>query len=363
MTSDAPDMEDLLRNRDALELELMSPGLVRDQKAYAAAARRLSELSAVLEAGRELEKIDGEIRGARLLLGDQDPEMRALAQAELDELSARREAADGKLKVLLLPRDPNDDKNTIVEIRAGTGGDEAGLFAADMFRMYARYADSQKWRVEIMSSSPNTVGGAGFKEIVFSVEGERVYSHLKYESGVHRVQRVPNTETQGRIHTSTVTVAVLPEAEDVEVDLRPEDVRVDVFRSSGPGGQSVNTTDSAVRVTHLPTGLVVSCQDEKSQLKNKQKALKVLRARLLDKAGADQARKISDERREQVGTGDRSERIRTYNYPQGRVTDHRVGLTLYRLQEIMDGGLQDVVAQIGSFHQARQLAASGPGNV
>jgi peptide chain release factor 1 len=270
-------------------------------------------------------------------------------------LSEARGELERELKVLLLPKDPNDDKNIIVEIRAATGGDEAALFVADLFRMYSRFAESQRWRVELMGSNPTGVGG--FKEIVFSIEGDKVYSRLKYESGVHRVQRVPATETQGRIHTSTVTVAVLPEADEVEVDLKPEDVRVDVFRSSGPGGQSVNTTDSAVRVTHLPTGLVVTCQDEKSQLKNKQKALKVLRARLLDQANAERDKKISSERRDQVGTGERNERIRTYNYIQGRLTDHRVGLTVYRLSEILDGDLAEVVSEINAHFQAKLLGA------
>jgi peptide chain release factor 1 len=281
-------------------------------------------------------------------------ELRALAQSELEDLSGQAARAEEDLKLLLLPKDPNDDKNTVVEIRAGTGGEEAALFAADLFRMYGRYAESQGWRIEILSSNPTD--GGGFKEIIVLIEGDRVYSQLKYESGVHRVQRVPATETQGRIHTSAVTVAVLPEAEEVEVDLKPEDIKVDVYRSSGPGGQSVNTTDSAVRVTHLPTGLVVTCQDEKSQIKNKAKALRVLRARLLDQMAAEQRTRISEERRDQVGSGDRSERIRTYNFPQGRLTDHRVGLTLYRLGDILNGDLGETIATVGAYFQARRLS-------
>ncbi len=256
--------------------------------------------------------------------------------------------------MLLLPKDPNDDKNVILEIRAGTGGDEAGLFAADLFRMYARYAEMSGWRVEVLSSSAAS-GMGGFKEVIAMIEGRGAYSRLKYESGVHRVQRVPVTEAQGRIHTSAVTVAVLPEAEDVEVQIDPNEIRVDVFRSSGHGGQSVNTTDSAVRVTHIPTGLVVSCQDEKSQLKNKHKAMKVLRARLLDKMQAESDAQMSEARRKQVGSGDRSERIRTYNFPQGRMTDHRIGLTLYNLQSILDGEIQPVIDALTNYYQTEAL--------
>ncbi|MDR0356286.1 MAG: peptide chain release factor 1 [Deltaproteobacteria bacterium] len=363
MAFDVTELNELQSRYASLEQELQNPELIRNQKAYASSARRLAELGRIIEVWERRQKTEEEMEGARLLLSDPNHEIRELAQAELEDLAEARLAAEEELRQLLLPKDPNDDKNTIVEIRAGTGGDEASLFAGDLFRMYARYAESQGWRCEMLSSSAANNVTAGYKEIIFSVEGDRVYSHLKHESGVHRVQRVPATETQGRIHTSTVTVAVLPEAEDVEIDIKPEDVRVDVFRSSGPGGQSVNTTDSAVRITHLPTGLVVSCQDEKSQLKNKLKAMKVLRARLLDKANSDQAKKISEERREQVGTGDRSERIRTYNFPQSRVTDHRVNLTLYKLPEIMNGDLSDVVSQVGAFFQAKLLASSSQPNV
>jgi peptide chain release factor 1 len=358
MSIESTELNDLKSRYESLEQELQNPELIRNQRAYTVAARRLSELGRIIEVWNLVYRTEDEIEGTKLLLGDQDPDMRDLAQAELDELAQKRNSLEDELKLLLIPKDPNDDKNTIVELRAGTGGDEAAIFAGDLFRMYSRYAETQGWRCEILSSS-QSANNAGFKEIIFSVDGDRVYSHLKYESGVHRVQRVPQTESQGRIHTSTVTVAVLPEAEEVEIDIKPEEVRVAVVRSSGPGGQSVNTTDSAVRVTHLPTGLVVTCQDEKSQLKNKLKALKVLRARLMDKASTDQAKKISEERREQVGTGDRSERIRTYNFPQGRLTDHRVGLTVYRLSEIIDGDLSEVISQVGGFFQARMLASAG----
>jgi peptide chain release factor 1 len=299
-------------------------------------------------------KIDEDLAGAKELLEDSNPEMRDLAQIDIEALYEERASLEEELKVLLLPKDPNDDKNTIVEIRAGTGGDEAALFAGDLVRMYMRYAERKRWKCNLLATSPS--GDYGFKEAIFMIEGDKVYSHLKHESGVHRVQRVPETESQGRVHTSAVTVAVLPEAEDVEIDIKPEEIRVDVFRSSGPGGQSVNTTDSAVRVTHIPTGLVVTCQDEKSQLKNKQQALVVLRARLLDIKNSEQQKKISDERREQVGSGDRSERIRTYNYPQSRVTDHRINLTLYRLSSIMDGDIDEIVDSLSSHFQAQQLS-------
>ena len=282
--------------------------------------------------------------------------MRELARGELPELEAALVALDERLKALLLPRDPNDERNTVLEIRAGTGGDEAGLFAAELFRMYTRYAERHGWRIEVLSSSPTGIGG--LKEVIALVQGEGAYSRLKFEGGVHRVQRVPVTETQGRIHTSAVTVAVLPEAEDVEIDLPEKDLRIDVFRSSGPGGQSVNTTDSAVRVTHLPTGLVVTCQDEKSQHKNKAKALKILRARLLDRARQDQQATIAANRRAMVGSGDRSEKIRTYNFPQSRITDHRVNLTLHQLDRVLDGDLDPVVDALATKARSDALEAT-----
>ncbi len=348
------DFEEIEKNYAQLEADLGDPEVLKDTRLFRDTARRHSELGKVVAAWRHLKKVRADLDGARSMLADESPELREMAEAEMEGLAASEARAEEALKILLLPKDPNDEKNTVVEIRAGTGGDEAALFAADLFRMYSRFAESRGWRVEILSSNPTD--GGGFKEVIALIEGERVYSQLKYESGVHRVQRVPATETQGRIHTSAVTVAVLPEAEEVEVDIRPEDVKVDVYRSSGPGGQSVNTTDSAVRVTHLPTGLVVTCQDEKSQIKNKAKALRVLRARLLDQMTAEQREKISAERHSQVGTGDRSERIRTYNFPQGRLTDHRVGLTLYRLAEIMDGDLTETIETVGRHFQAKQLA-------
>jgi peptide chain release factor 1 len=348
------DLADLEKALQTLEEDLNNPALFKDQKLLATTARRHNELTRLVGVWRSYLKTDEDLSDARLLMVDPNPEMRELAELELAELERQKKDLDEELKLLLLPKDPNDEKNTIVEIRAGAGGDEAALFAGDLYRMYLRYAESRGWKTELMSDSPSVAGG--FKEVIFLVEGDGVYSHLKRESGVHRVQRVPVTETQGRVHTSTVTVAVLPEAEEVDVEIKPDDVKVDVYRSSGPGGQSVNTTDSAVRVTHLPTGLVVTCQDEKSQIKNKQKALTVLRARLLDRQIAERDQKISSERREQVGSGDRSERIRTYNFPQGRLTDHRVGLTLYRLPEIINGDLAEVISAVGSYFQAKQLA-------
>jgi len=287
------------------------------------------------------------------LLKDADPEIKNLAREEVNSLSTEREKREEELKKLLIPKDPLDEKNVLIEIRAGTGGEEASLFANDLFRMYGRYAENRSWKVEIMNH--HTTGVGGLKEIVAMIHGKGAYNRFKYESGTHRVQRVPTTETQGRIHTSAVTVAVLPEAEEVEVHIDPGEIKVDVYRSTGPGGQSVNTTDSAVRITHLPTGLVVTCQDEKSQLKNKNRAMKVLRARLLDNEIRAQNAKRSEERKSQIGSGDRSERIRTYNFPQGRVTDHRIGLTLYKLESIMQGDIDDIIDQLTTFYQAQAL--------
>jgi peptide chain release factor 1 len=292
------------------------------------------------------------------LLKDADAEIRSLAKDELAALSAEQESLQEALRLLLLPKDPNDDKNIIIEIRAGTGGDEAALFVGDLFRMYSRYAEDRSWKVEVLSHQPTGVGG--LKEVIAMIHGKGAYSVLKYESGIHRVQRVPVTETQGRIHTSAVTVAVLPEAEEVDVDINPNDLRIDVYRSGGPGGQSVNTTDSAVRVTHLPSGLVVICQDEKSQLKNKNKALKVLRSRLFDMKIQEQEQKRAEERKSQVGTGDRSGRIRTYNFPQSRVTDHRIGLTLYKLEGVLQGGIQDLIDGLTTHYQAQALQHAEP---
>ncbi|MCK5418429.1 MAG: peptide chain release factor 1, partial [Desulfobacterales bacterium] len=287
------------------------------------------------------------------LLQDSDPEIKNLARDELADLNLNKNRIENDLKKLLLPKDPNDEKNVIVEIRAGTGGEEAALFASDLFRMFSRYAENHNWKVEVMTHHATGVGG--IKEIIAMIHGKGAYSKFKYESGIHRVQRVPTTEAQGRIHTSAVTVAVLPEAEDVDVKIDPSELKIDVYRSTGPGGQSVNTTDSAVRITHLPTGLVVTCQDEKSQLKNKSKALKVLRARLLDKITQEQNEKRSEERKSQVGSGDRSGRIRTYNFPQGRVTDHRIGLTLYKLDGILEGDLSELINELTIYFQAQAL--------
>jgi len=340
---------------EQLEADLARPEVLKDQKLYQKTARQHAELSKVVSTYRRLNRLRTERKGAQELVRDEDEEIRNLARVEAEDLRKKIEEAEQELKLLLLPRDPNDDKNILLEIRAGTGGEEAALFVSDLFRMYGRFAEQKDWRVEVLSSHPT--GAGGFKEIIMLIEGERVYSRLKYESGVHRVQRVPTTESQGRIHTSAVTVAVLPEAEDVEVAINPDDLKIDVYRSSGPGGQSVNTTDSAVRVTHLPTGLVVTCQDEKSQHKNKAKALKVLRARLLDLMEREQQDKISEQRRGQVGTGDRSERVRTYNFPQGRITDHRIGLTLYRLNEALEGDIQEIIDALAAHYQAEALKA------
>jgi len=340
---------------EQLEADLARPEVLKDQKIYQKTARQHAELSKVVSAYRRLNRLQTERKDAQELSRDADEDIRNLARIETEELRKKIEEIERELKFLLLPKDPNDEKNILLEIRAGTGGEEAALFAADLFRMYARFAEEKGWRVEVLSSHPT--GAGGFKEIIMLIEGERVYSRLKYESGVHRVQRVPTTESQGRIHTSAVTVAVLPEAEDVEVAINPDDLKIDVYRSSGPGGQSVNTTDSAVRITHLPTGLVVTCQDEKSQHKNKAKALKVLRARLLDIMEREQQDKISEQRRGQVGTGDRSERVRTYNFPQGRITDHRIGLTLYRLNEVLEGDIQEIIDALAAHYQAEALKA------
>ncbi|KPJ75927.1 MAG: peptide chain release factor 1 [Deltaproteobacteria bacterium SG8_13] len=345
---------------EAIEKKLSDPEIVKDQAAYQRYAREHAELSDIVSTYRLLLKTRDAIFESRELLEDGDPEIKALAAEELDKLTAERENLEQQLRTLLLPKDPNDSKNVILEIRAGTGGEEAALFAADLFRMYSRYAESRNWKVETMAHHSTGVGG--LKEIIAMIHGKGAYSQFKYESGTHRVQRVPTTETQGRIHTSAVTVAVLPEAEEVDVRIEPNDLKIDVYRSTGPGGQSVNTTDSAVRITHLPSGLVVTCQDEKSQLKNKNKAMKVLRARLLDRMIEEQTEQRSQERKIQVGSGDRSGRIRTYNFPQGRVTDHRIGLTLYKLDSVLQGEIEEIIQQLATHYQAQALQNAEPGS-
>jgi peptide chain release factor 1 len=334
-------IEEVERRLDTLEYELSRPEVIQQQSLYQKYLKEHFSLLPIVDTFRKYKSIKGKIKDTQSLLNDSDMEIRELAQIEISKLKDKLAKLESEMEFLLFPKDPKDEKNVILEIRAGTGGEEAALFVADLFRMYGHYIEKKGWKMDIMSQSVTGLGG--FKEIIALIEGERVYSQLKYESGVHRVQRVPETETQGRIHTSAVTVAILPEAEDVDVSIDPADLRVDVYRSSGPGGQSVNTTDSAVRITHIPSGLVVSCQDEKSQHKNKAKAMKVLRSRLLDMQQAEQQSKISQERKNMVGSGDRSERIRTYNFPQGRVTDHRIGLTIYRLEEALQGELDSIL--------------------
>jgi peptide chain release factor 1 len=347
-------LETIERTYEELTAQLGSPELMADQKAYMATAKQQRELEKVVEKFREYKGLRDGIASTRELLDEtDDAEMREMASAELAELEARMERAEADLKLILIPKDPNDEKNVLVEIRAGTGGDEATLFAAELMRMYIRYAERQRWRVQILDESYSEVGG--IKEAILLIEGDAVYSKMKHESGVHRVQRVPATEAQGRIHTSAATVAVLPEAEDVEIDVPEKDLRIDRFCSSGPGGQSVNTTYSAVRITHLPTGLVVSCQDEKSQIKNREKAMRVLRARLLDLAEQEQHEKISAERRSQVGSGDRSEKIRTYNFKENRVTDHRIGYTTHQLDSFMEGFIDDLIDALVTHYQAEKL--------
>lgn len=346
-------LEQLASTFRELERELSSPDIFQDQERYRKIAKRHAELEEVVAEFAEYKKTLGEIEENQILAKDSDPELCELAQAELGVLREKIREQEGRLKLLLTPRDPLDEKNIILEIRAGTGGEEAALFVADVFRMYSRYAELQGWRVEVLGSSDTGTGG--FKEIIASISGDHVYSKLKFESGAHRVQRVPATESQGRIHTSAITVAILPEAEEVDVKIEPTDIRVDVFRSSGPGGQSVNTTDSAIRITHLATGLVVTCQDEKSQHKNKAKALKVLRSRLLQAAQEETKRAYDENRKSLVGSGDRSERIRTYNFPQGRVTDHRINLTLYTLDQVMEGRIDEIIDALVQHHQAEAL--------
>ncbi|MEQ8254216.1 MAG: peptide chain release factor 1 [Smithellaceae bacterium] len=345
-----------LRYRE-LEGQLSDPQIVSKPNLYQKYAKEHSDLTELVDAIRRYEKIIAHIEEYEGFLLEDDAELRDMVKEEMPQLLEDKAQLEEKMRIMLLPKDPNDDKNVFLEIRAGTGGDEAGLFAGDLFRMYARYAETQGWRVEIVSSSP-AGGMGGFKEIIAQIEGRGAYSRLKYESGTHRVQRVPVTEAQGRIHTSAVTVAIMPEAEDVELTIDPNELRIDVYRSTGHGGQSVNTTDSAVRITHMPTGLVVTCQDEKSQLKNKAKAMKVLRARLLDAMTQKQNAEISEARKTQVGSGDRSERIRTYNFPQGRMTDHRIGMTRYDLDNFLNGDIGETIDALATHYQAELLNKS-----
>ncbi|MDP4133504.1 MAG: peptide chain release factor 1 [Bacillota bacterium] len=342
---------------EELTKSISDADIIADQEKWRKLCKEHSDITPIVEKYREYKKYKEMINESLLILEDSESkDLHELAQADLDEARNKVTACEDDLKILLLPKDPNDDKNVIMEIRGGAGGDEAALFAADLFRMYSMYAETKRWKIEILNLNETGIGG--IKEISFSIEGQGAFSRLKYESGVHRVQRVPDTESQGRIHTSTVTVAVLPEVEEVEVEINPNDLRIDVFRAGGPGGQCVNTTDSAVRITHLPTGLVVSCQDEKSQHKNKDKGMKILRSRLYDLMQGQQHDKVASERKSQVGTGDRSERIRTYNFPQGRVSDHRIGLTTHRLEAILNGDLDEVIDALITYYQSEKLKNS-----
>lgn len=351
-------LEEVERRYETLSTLLAQPEIITKQDELQKIAKEYAELGKIVELYRRFKRLGAEIEDSEHLLEhEDDEEIRRLAKEEIHRLTEERNKVEEDLRLALLPKDPNDEKNILLEIRAGTGGEEAGLFAADLFRMYSKFAEKKGWRMEVLSRHFTGVGG--FKEIIALIEGKGAYSRLKFESGVHRVQRVPITESQGRIHTSTVTVAVLPEAEEVDVEIDPNELRIDIFRSSGPGGQSVNTTDSAVRITHIPTGIVVTCQDEKSQHKNKAKALKILRARLLDRARQEQQMALSEQRRSQVGSGERSERIRTYNFPQGRVTDHRIGLTLYKLEDILEGDLDEIIDALTTYYQAEALKGEG----
>jgi peptide chain release factor 1 len=346
-------LEEVVRKFDRLTEQMADPEIASDPGAFTKTAKERAEIQDVAEAYVGYLKLLATIDENEAMVGDSDPEIRAMALEELVGLKATREKVEAEIQLLLLPHDPLDDKNTIIEIRAGTGGEEAALFAADLFRMYSRYADTQKWKMEILSAHDTGLGG--YKEIVCLITGKKVFSRLKWESGVHRVQRVPETEAQGRVHTSAVTVAVLPEAEEVDVDVRDQDIRVDLYRASGAGGQHVNKTDSAVRLTHEPTGIVVACQDERSQHKNKAKAMKILRSKILEKEIDDRQRSEAADRKSQVGSGDRSERIRTYNFPQNRLTDHRIGLTLYKLDRIIEGELGELLDPLRAWFQAEAL--------
>ncbi|HPU08379.1 MAG TPA: peptide chain release factor 1 [Candidatus Atribacteria bacterium] len=347
-------IEEIVEEYQDLTQKIADPQLIKDMVAYRNLTQTMAEIEPIVEKYEEYQKKERELEENKELLHiETDPEFRTLLEEEIEKLKTSLEDLEEELKIMLIPRDPRDEKNTLVEIRAGTGGEEAALFVADLFRMYSRYAERNGWKVEVMSSNPTELGG--FKEIIFAVEGKGAYSKFKFESGVHRVQRVPVTEAGGRIHTSTATVAVLPEADEVDVEIKPEDLRVDVYRSSGPGGQSVNTTDSAVRITHIPTGMVVTCQDEKSQHKNKAKALRILRSRLLELERESQKEEIDRERKTQIGSGERSERIRTYNFPQNRVTDHRINLTLYHLESILEGELDEIIEALAAEEKMRTL--------
>ena len=349
-------LDEMERRFDGLTAQMADPAVINDTNEYRKVTKAQSELAETVGKYREWKNADHHLGEARAMLADSDADLRAMAEEEILRLEPQLAQLEHELKILLLPRDPNDDKNIVLEIRAGTGGDEATLFADEVFRMYTRFAESRRWKVEVTSVSESSVGG--LKEVIALISGDKVYSQLKYESGVHRVQRVPETEQQGRVHTSAITVAVLPEADEVEVKIDPKDVRIDTFCSSGPGGQSVNTTYSAVRLTHLPTGLVVSCQDEKSQIKNRAKAERVLRSRLYELELEKQNEKIGAERRTMVGTGDRSEKIRTYNFPQNRLTDHRIGLTMHQLNLVMEGKLDAVIEALTTYYQNKQGEAA-----
>ncbi|MGL4848248.1 MAG: peptide chain release factor 1 [Clostridium sp.] len=343
---------------DELSVKISDPSIMANQAEWRKLCKEHAELEILVGVYRDYKSTLEALDDNKMMLEEEsDKEMREMLHEEISELTERRDRLENEIQILLLPKDPNDDKNVFVEIRAGAGGDEAALFAANLFRMYTRYAETNRWTVELMDANETGIGG--FKEVVFMIKGQGAYSKLKYESGVHRVQRVPDTESSGRIHTSTATVAVLPEVDDVEIEINDKDIKFDVFRASGNGGQCVNTTDSAVRLTHIPSGIVISCQDEKSQLKNKEKAMKALRARLYEAAEAERSAGIAEDRKSQVGTGDRSERIRTYNYPQGRITDHRIGLTLYKLETFLNGDIEEVLTALITADQAEKMKLMG----